>query len=158
MPLSAILMMIIAALILYGGIAICVRIALKKNRSSTIDDIIEGTVATYGETITRLYDQGFSVCIHGIPPAAKKTYTSVLPYTGSPEERVYISRRFNEQLKEYCHSKNIPYLDVQSISKNEEGFIREEYAADELHLNANIVPFIRERIAEAFDSRFPELN
>jgi hypothetical protein len=30
MPFSAILMMIITALILYGGIAICVRIATKK--------------------------------------------------------------------------------------------------------------------------------
>lgn len=30
MPLSAILMMIITAVILYGGIAICVRIAMKK--------------------------------------------------------------------------------------------------------------------------------
>lgn len=37
MPLSAILMMIITAVILYGGIIICVRIAVKKNRSSTDD-------------------------------------------------------------------------------------------------------------------------
>ncbi|MGB2697425.1 MAG: MetS family NSS transporter small subunit [Candidatus Zixiibacteriota bacterium] len=32
MPFSAILMMIITALILYGGIAICVRIAIKKKK------------------------------------------------------------------------------------------------------------------------------
>jgi hypothetical protein len=32
MPFSAILMMIITAVILYGGIAICVRIALKKKK------------------------------------------------------------------------------------------------------------------------------
>jgi hypothetical protein len=32
MPFSAILMMIITASILYGGIAICVRIAIKKKK------------------------------------------------------------------------------------------------------------------------------
>jgi len=127
----------------------------KRNCSSSIDDIIEATVERYGDTITRLSNQGFAVCVHGIPPAARKSYTSILPYTGSPEERAYISREFNDKLKTFCHSKDIPYLDVQSVSKDGEGFIKDEYAADELHLNPKIVPFIRERIAEAFsDSRF----
>jgi len=122
----------------------------KLNCSSSIDDIIEATVDRYGDTITRLRDQGLAVCIHGIPPAARKNYTSTLPYAGSPEERAYISREFNDKLKRYCCSKDIPYVDVQLVTNDGEGFIKDEYAADELHLNPVIVPFIRERMSEAF--------
>ena len=124
----------------------------KENCSYSIDDIIDATVQGYGDTITGLRDQGLAVCIHGIPPAARKNYTSTLPYAGSPEERAYISREFNDKLKRYCCSNDIPYVDVQLVSKDGEGFIKDEYAADELHLNPVIVPFIRERIAEAFRS------
>jgi len=125
----------------------------KQNCASSIDDIITATVERYGDTIVKLRNQGFVVCIHGIPPAARKSYTSILPYTGSPQERAYISREFNEQLKRYCYSRGISYIDVQSVSKDEEGFIRDEYAADELHHNGKIVPFIMNVIAQTFKNQ-----
>ncbi|MBM3149200.1 MAG: hypothetical protein FJ008_02070 [Chloroflexi bacterium] len=127
----------------------------KRNKAVNIAEIIQATVEKYGETIKKLRDQGFAVCIHGIPPAARKNYTSSLPFTGSTQERSQISTIFNRQLRNFCHDNAVAYIDVQTVSADDEGFISDEYAADDVHLSSKIVPLIREKITEAFgDKRF----
>lgn len=125
----------------------------KNNGKISIDKIVDATVERYGETILKLIDNGFAVSVHGIPPAAKKRFVSNLPFIGSPEERSEISRKFNQKLGEFCQVNGVPYIDVQSISADDNGFIKNEYLADEVHLNSKIVPFAREIIAEAFKDR-----
>jgi lysophospholipase L1-like esterase len=122
----------------------------KSNGKISIEKIVEATVQRYGETIRRLKNNGFAVCIHGISPAAKKDFTSSLPFLGSPEQRSQISREFNKKLGEFCRENDIPYIDVQSVSADENGFIKREYLADEVHLNGKIVPFARGIVVEAF--------
>ncbi|MBM3166980.1 MAG: hypothetical protein FJZ94_06010 [Chloroflexi bacterium] len=127
----------------------------KKNKSVSIERIVQATVEKYGETIKKLHDRGFAVCVHGIPPAARKNYTSSLPFTGSAQERSQISSIFNRQLRDFCHDNAVPYIDVQTVSADDEGFISDTYAADDVHLGSKIVPFVREKITEAFrDRRF----
>jgi lysophospholipase L1-like esterase len=123
----------------------------KSNGKLSIEKVIEATVARYGETIRRLKNDGFAVCIHGISPAAKKDFVSNLPFIGSPEQRSHISREFNQKLGEFCRENSIPYIDVQSVSADENGFIKKEYAADEVHLNGRIVPFVRNLVVKAFN-------
>ena len=48
-------------------------------------------------------------------------------------------------------SLNGNFPDKSIIDEN--GFIKKEYAADEVHLNTKIVPFARDRIVEAFGGR-----
>ena len=115
-----------------------------------IERIIEATAGKYGATVRRLKDDGFAVCVHGIPPAARKNFVSNLPFIGTPEQRSEISSMFNKKLGEFCRQNDIPYIDVQSVSADENGFIKKQYVADEVHLNSKIVPFARERIVEAF--------
>jgi hypothetical protein len=55
-------------------------------------------------------------------------------------------------LVEFCLQNGITYIDVQSVSADENGFMKKQYLADEVHLNGKIVPFARERIVEAFRS------
>jgi len=115
-----------------------------------IERIIEATAEKYGATVRRLKDDGFAVCVHGIPPAARKNFVSNLPFIGTPEQRSEISSMFNKKLGEFCRQNDIPYIDVQSVSADENGFIKKQYIADEVHLNSKIVPLARERIVEAF--------
>src|SRR4030043_1694292 len=122
----------------------------KNNGKISIERIIEATAGKYGETIRRLKDDGFAVCVHGIPPAARKNFESNLPFLGSPEQRSEKSRKLNRKLGEFCHQNGVPYIDVQSISTDENGFMKKEYAADEVHLKGKIASFARERIVEAF--------
>ncbi|MCJ7515617.1 MAG: hypothetical protein MUO89_06590 [Dehalococcoidia bacterium] len=122
----------------------------KNNKKISIERLIESTVERYGETIGRLKNDGFAVCVHGLPPAARKDFESKLPFLGSPEQRSEISREFNKKLGDFCRKNEVLFIDMQSIAADAKGFIKREYAADEVHLSGKVVPFARDRIAEAF--------
>jgi lysophospholipase L1-like esterase len=140
-------------LLVFGEIDARVHIYLqyeKNTRQISIDKLIETTVQRYGETISRLKDDGFAVSVHGLPPAAHKDFESNLPFLGSPEQRSDISREFNSKLSELCLRIGVPFIDVQSIAADEKGFIKKEYAADEVHVNSKVVPFAMSIIIQAF--------
>ena len=122
----------------------------KNNGEISVERIIEATAGKYGETIRGLRDDGFAVCVHGIPPAARENFVSSLPFLGTPEQRSGISSMFSKKLGEFCHKNGIPYIDVQSVSADENGFMKKQYVADGVHLNGQIVPFAREGIVQAF--------
>jgi len=140
-------------LLVFGEIDARVHIYLQYRKNDgriSIARIIGATVEKYGETIMRLKDEGFAVCVHGIPPAARRNFVSDLPFLGTPEQRSVISSKFNRKLREFCRHSSIPYIDVYSISADENGFMNKEYAADEVHLGGKVILFARENIVEAF--------
>jgi len=122
----------------------------KRDGKVSIEELVAATVERYGETIKRLRSDGFAVCVHGIPPAARKNFVSDLPFLGTPEQRSRISSIFSMQLGKFCRQVGVPYIDVQSVAADGDGFIADKYLADEVHLNGNIVPFVRQRIKESF--------
>ena len=122
----------------------------KSGKTVSIDTLIDRTVERYGLAINRIKQDGFAVCVHGIPPAASKEFITALPFSGKPRERSEISKKFNERLMAFCKSIDVPYVDVQSIASNENGFIKKYYLADEVHCNSRIVPFARVTIMAAF--------
>ncbi len=123
----------------------------KRGGKVSIEELVAVTVERYGETVKRLQRDGFAVCVHGIPPAARKNFVSDLPFLGTPEQRSQISRILSIQLNKLCERIGVPYIDVQSVAADEGGFIAKEYLADEVHLNGNIVPFVMARMKEAFE-------
>jgi hypothetical protein len=140
-------------LLVFGEIDARVHIYLqyeKNNKKISIERLIDTTVERYGETIVRLKNDEFAVCVHGLPPAARKEFESDLPFLGSPEQRSDISRRFNNKLGDFCRKNDVLFIDMQMIAADEKGFIKKEYAADEVHLSGKVVPYARDRIAQAF--------
>lgn len=141
--------------LIFGEIDARVHIYLKYGESGkkiSIDNLLDSTVARYGEAIRQIKAEGYSVCIHGIPPAASKDFITALPFAGKPIERSDISRKFNEKLSVLCKSIDVPYVDIQSIAADEKGFIKKYYLADEVHCNRRIVPFVHSQIIKAFKS------
>jgi lysophospholipase L1-like esterase len=139
-------------LLVFGEIDARVHIYLKYGKSGktiSIDKLLDETVERYGQAIMRIKAEGFTVFIHGIPPAASKEFITALPFTGKPRERSEISRKFNTALKKYCEAKGVGYVDIQSIASDENGFIKKYYLADEVHCNGRIVPFSLETIKKA---------
>ncbi len=122
----------------------------KSGKAISLDTLIDRTVERYGLAIQRIKQDGFAVCVHGIPPAASKEFITALPFSGKPRERSEIFRKFNEKLRDFCNSVDVPYVDIQSIASNENGFIKKYYLADEVHCNSRIVPFTRQTIMAAF--------
>ncbi len=142
--------------LIFGEIDARVHIYLKYGESGkqvSIDKLLDDTVARYGEAIMQINRSGFQICVHGIPPAASKDFITALPFSGRPAERSEISRKFNEKLKAFCQSVDVPYVDIQSIASDEKGFIQKYYLADEVHCNSRIVPFTRNTIIEAFENK-----
>jgi lysophospholipase L1-like esterase len=139
--------------LVFGEIDARVHIYLKygeSGRTRTFDEIIDKTVERYGQAIMKVKEQGIAVSVHGIPPAAAKEFITALPFSGKPRERSEISCKFNEKLREYCRSVDVPYADIQSIASDENGFIKKYYLADEVHCNSRIVPFCRKTLKDAF--------
>lgn len=139
--------------LVFGEIDARVHIYLKygqSGRTKTFDELIDETVRRYGEAIMNIKRQGIAVAVHGIPPAASKEFITALPFSGKPYERSEISRKFNEKLKGYCISVDVPYADIQSIAADENGFIKKYYLADEVHCNSRIVPYCRQTLKKAF--------
>ena len=122
----------------------------KSGRSVSLDTLIDNTVARYGLAIQRIRDEGYAVCVHGIPPAASKEFITALPFAGKASERSVISRVFNEKLRAFCQTIDVPYVDIQSIASDQNGFIKKYYLADEVHCNSRIAPFARKTIMAAF--------
>jgi len=140
-------------LLVFGEIDARVHIYLqyeRNKRKTSIEELIDATVDRYGQTIVRLRDSGFAVSVQGIPPAAEKDFESDLPFLGSPEQRSKISQIFNGKLRGFCLKNEVPFIDMQSIAADEKGFMKKEYAADEVHLNSKVVPFARDIIVRAF--------
>ncbi|MGA2368098.1 MAG: SGNH/GDSL hydrolase family protein [Dehalococcoidia bacterium] len=140
-------------MLVFGEIDARVHIYLKygkSGRTRSIDSLVDETVEKYGEAIGRIKKDGFAVCVHGIPPAASKEFITALPFAGKPRERSEISRKFNLKLKERCEALGVPYIDIQSIASDDNGFIKKYYLADEVHCNSRIVPFTSSVIKEAF--------
>jgi len=139
--------------LVFGEIDARVHIYLKygqSGRTRSFDELIDETVQRYGQAILGIREQGIAVSVHGIPPAASKEFITALPFSGKPGERSEISRKFNEKLREFCRSVDVPYVDIQSIASDGNGFIKKYYLADEVHCNSRIVPFSRKTIKEAF--------
>lgn len=143
-------------MLVFGEIDARVHIYLKHGQSNwsvSIETLIDNTVQRYGQTIEDIKKRGIDVCIHGIPPAAIKEFITALPFSGKPFERSRISRIFNERLRQYCMSVDVPYIDIQSIAADSNGFIKKYYLADEVHCNSRIVPYCLNMIKEAFKQK-----
>jgi len=126
----------------------------KQGKKKSINQLIDDTVADYMGKIARIKDSGIDTCVYGITPASRmKENTFNYPFYGTPDQRSRISRSFNEKLKNDCQRRHIPFIDIQSVAATEDGFIKDEYRLDEIHLNTRIVPFTRNAIEKAFEQK-----
>lgn len=121
-----------------------------KKTGRHIPDLIWGTVANYSHVFKGLRNIGYKVAILGIPPAGSQDNIYKYPYYGSPKERSEISNNLNQALRTFCKANDILYIDVHSLTKDDKGMIKKEWARDETHLNSGIVPYVREKLREHF--------
>jgi hypothetical protein len=122
-----------------------------KKRNESILFIILETIRNYGLALEWLQCQGVNPIVLGNPPAG--TYdrfehdTPGKPYA-SPETLSVIYREFNKQMKSFCKSVEIIYLDIYSKTADENGFLKKEFAADAVHLNLKALPIIKEMLTQ----------
>jgi lysophospholipase L1-like esterase len=122
-----------------------------KKRGVSISDIINETVFHYGLALHWLRGSGIIPIVLGIPPTG--TYdrfefdTPGKPYA-SPEILAKIYSEFNSKMKIFCSMRAFVYIDIYSLTVDDKGFLKKEYAADAVHLNLNAKPLILEMLKE----------
>jgi hypothetical protein len=140
----------------------------KSGGKTSIDTLMDMTLANYGEVLRQLKDMGINFIVYGVLPATREIYRfppyatkrmreeefnnfkNSYNYLASAEERVRISQDFNDKLKKFCEDAGYRYIDIYSLVVNDEGFIKDEFVADEIHVNGKIMPFVKEKLINDF--------
>jgi len=140
----------------------------KNGEAIPISGIIDQTISSYGSVLKQLHDMGINFCVYGVLPASREIlryppyatarmrkvdleeFKGRYPYLADLGTRSLINREFNERLKAYCTNNSYKYIDIYAQVADGGGIIRDEYAADEIHVNGKIMPFIKDWFKNAY--------
>ncbi len=106
----------------------------QKNRN--LDDIIESLVANYMQTINqnrRLYHTITCVVMEVMPPT-NQCYNPEVPFYGSLEDRIIITKKLNESLKIACEQYDILFLPTHNLYANEDGSLNTALSDTFVHI------------------------
>ena len=139
---------------------------MKNDGKISLDSLMDLTIENYGKVLFQLREKGVNFLVYGVVPAARdvvryppystkkireelvNSFKSSYRYQASPEMRSHINRRFNEKLKAFCRANQIKYLDIYSVVADKQGFVKDEFVADEIHVNGKIMPYVKAMIKE----------
>ena len=122
-----------------------------KKRKVPICEIIAETVVHYGAALLWLLNNGVNAIVLGItPPGTYDGFELDMPNKpyASPIMLATIYRDFNCSMKKFCEEHGFSYLDIYSKTVDARGFMREDYAADAVHLNEKALPLIKEMLKQ----------
>jgi hypothetical protein len=109
---------------------------MKQGRLIPIPQLIDKTIQNYGKILESIEKECFSFFVYGIPPASREDNNIYhYPFFADRETRIFISRIFNEKLKDFCAKKGYRYLDIQSRFADASGLISKDFDFDSIHLN-----------------------
>jgi hypothetical protein len=144
----------------------------KSDEKVSIDELMDKTISNYGEVLGQLDSMGVSFFVYGILPAPRNimrypTYATEkmkeelfnefkanYPYLAPAEARSRMNKQFNDKLKRFCQDKGYRYIDIYPVVADGDGFISDDYAADEIHVNGRIMPFIKGVLTKKYNISF----
>ncbi len=133
----------------------------KSDGKASINELIDRTVSNYGQVLKQLTEKNVNFCVYGVLPASEhvlryppyatvemreeqfKEFNDRYPYLASLEIRRGINYEFNKRLKNFCEVNGYKYINIYMQVADENGVIQKEYAADEIHVNGKIMPYIK---------------
>jgi hypothetical protein len=141
----------------------------KSNGTVSIEELMDRTISNYGEVLGQLDRMGVSFIVYGILPAPKHIiryppyatekmrerlfdeFKGSYPYLAPADARRRINKTFNDKLKRFCQENRYRYIDIYPVVADRDGFIADEYAADEIHVNGRIMTFIKELLINNYN-------
>jgi hypothetical protein len=115
----------------------------KSNGKHSIEELIDRTIANYGEVMVKLKERGVNFCVYCVSPATEVGNEYKYPFYGSPEIRSQINRMFNEKLRAFCQKNGYAFIDIYDRVSDRDGLMLKEYASDDIHLNKKAVGLVR---------------
>ncbi len=120
----------------------------KSNEKYSISDLIDRTIANYGEVMAQLKQRGVNFCVYCVSPATKVGNEYTYPFYGTPEVRSRINRMFNEKLRAFCKQSGYTFIDIYDKVTDKDGLMLKEYSDDDIHLNKKAVKLVRAELRE----------
>jgi len=120
----------------------------KNNGNRSIGDLIDGTVANYGQVLRTLREMGLNFIVYGVPPVASVRNEYRYEFYAPLDVHARINSMFNDRLRDFCLEQGYPYIDVHSRFSDGNGYMLDKYALDEIHLNGGVVDFVKGEIEE----------
>jgi hypothetical protein len=118
----------------------------KSNEKYSIGELIDRTIANYGQVMAQLKERRVNFCVYCVSPATKVGNEYKYPFYGTPEIRSQITRMFNEKLRAFCEKNSYVFIDIYDRVADEDGLMLQKYAGDDIHLNKNAVGLVRTEI------------
>lgn len=115
-------------------------ISLEESTEKVVDNYIVG--------LKRIVNKGYNVNVWGPIASMNDKYLEVfkhdiLPHTGTNLQRNYITKLFNDYLKDKCKDLNIKVISIFDKLLNEDGTTNEKYYKDDkVHLGLNSIHII----------------
>jgi hypothetical protein len=120
----------------------------KSDERYSISDLIDRTIANYGEVMAQLKQREVNFCVYCVSPATKVGNEYKYPFYGVPEVRSQINRMFNEKLKAFCWKNGYKFIDIYDKVADKDGLMLKEYSGDDIHLNKKAVGLVRAELRE----------
>ncbi len=120
----------------------------KGNEADSISELIDRTIANYGEVMAQLKQRGVNFCVYCVSPATNVDNEYKYPFYGTAEVRSRINRMFNEKLGAFCQSKGYKFVDIYDRVADKDGLMLKEYAGDDIHLNKKAVGLVRSELRD----------
>lgn len=116
-----------------------------------VNEIISDTVQRYGMVLKDVDDHNdVNVAVLDVPPAVKQPNVYMVDYYGTRDQRAEIARRFNIVLKDWCEKNEICFIEIYDHITDERGWLKDEYAEDEVHISGVVVPLVVQQLEKCF--------
>ncbi len=116
--------------------------AQQQNRSA--EEVIDDVIHAFMNSITRV-PYAINIVYSITPPI---DFPITPPYQGSLEERIQITKYFNQRLKQACEIYDFEFLDVYDDYANEQGSLRPELSRSDHHIHFAHNHFIHKKLME----------
>ena len=115
------------------------------------NEIIFDVVERYGRVVKDVRDHNpVKVAVLDVPPAVKQPNVYMVDYYGTRDQRAEIARRFNIVLRDWCEKNEICFIEIYDRLTDERGWLKDEYAEDEVHVSGVVVPFVVQQLEQCF--------
>lgn len=110
--------------------------------------LIAYTVANYARFIVHLEKFNFGrLAILGVPPVGTYPNSLNLVHFAARPLRADITRRFNNLMARVCNKAGWSYLDLYPLCSDEDGFMKDDLAQDDVHCKKTIAPQLLNALA-----------
>jgi hypothetical protein len=118
-----------------------------------MQSIVDSTMERYFSVINEISDAGGRVMVCGMPPAADGVNEETTPVCGPLDARLEITRLFNKVLERESSSRDVGFLDIHSLTADENGGSLPRFRNDGVHLNRQLGKIGVQSIHEYWRSR-----